>query len=161
MATQADVRRIAMALEGTQEKPGHFAFEVPVKGARKGYAWVWLERLHPRKARVPNAGVLAVRVANLAQKDLIIASEPTKYFTEPHYDGYPAVLVRLGEVTVAELRRLFAPAFSLEFVEKEFMRYGRARLLGSPLLYRTLFSRIMLGARVPEAATPARPSARR
>jgi SAM-dependent methyltransferase len=64
-------------------------------------------------------------------------------------------------LTVAELRRLFAPAFALEFVEREFMQYGRARWLGSPWLYRTLFSRIMLGARVPDTATPARPSARR
>jgi hypothetical protein len=64
-------------------------------------------------------------------------------------------------LTVAELRRLFAPAFELEFVEREFMQYGRARLVGSPWLYRTLFSRIMLGVRAPGALTPAPPSVRR
>jgi len=59
---------------------------------------------------VPNPAVLAVRVANLAQKDLMIATEPAKYFTEPHYNGYPAVLVRLAAVSRAELRTLLVEA---------------------------------------------------
>jgi len=64
-------------------------------------------------------------------------------------------------LTVAELRRLFAPAFSLEFVEKDFMRYGRAGLVVFPWLYRTLFSRIMLGVRAPGLVSPARPGVQR
>lgn len=111
MATQADVRRIALALPGTVEKQGHFAFEVPNKGKLKGYVWVWLERPAPKKPRVPNHSVLAVRVANLVDKDLLLKAEPTKYFTEPHYDGYPAILVRLSEVTVPELRTLMTEAW--------------------------------------------------
>jgi hypothetical protein len=106
MATQADVRRIAMSLPGAEEGTDRFAFSVMNKGKSKGFAWVWLERLEPKKARVPNPGVLAVRVANNAQKDLILASDTRKFFTEPHYNGYPAVLVRLKEVTVADLRVL-------------------------------------------------------
>ena len=113
MATRAEVRRIALALAGTEEKADRFAFEVPGKeGKLRGYAWVWMERVEPKKPRVPNPGVLAVRVANLAQKDLILAAEPGKYFTEPHYNGYPAVLVRLSEVTVAELRPLLQEAWA-------------------------------------------------
>lgn len=111
MATQADVRRIALSFGGAQEVRGRFAFEVMNKGKSKGFVWVWLERIAPKKARVPNARVLAVRVANLAQKDLMIASDPVKFFTEPHYNGYPAVLVRLEEVTVAELKPLIADAW--------------------------------------------------
>jgi hypothetical protein len=111
MATQADVRRIALALPGTEESKGHFAFEVPNKGKLKGYAWVWKERVVPKKPRVPNPGVLAVRVANLGQKDLMISAEPTKFFTEPHYNGFPAVLVRLAEVRVPELRPLLEEAW--------------------------------------------------
>jgi hypothetical protein len=72
---------------------------------------VWLERLEPKKARVPNPGVLAVRVANNAQKDLILASDSRKFFTEPHYNGFPAVLVRLKEATVADLRVLLEEAW--------------------------------------------------
>jgi hypothetical protein len=111
MATQADVRRIALALPGTVESKTDFAFEVPNKGKLKGYVWVWKERVVPKKPRVPNHGVLAVRVANLVDKDLLLTAEPTKFFTEPHYNGYPAILVRLAEVKVPELRVLMKEAW--------------------------------------------------
>ncbi len=94
MATQRDVRRIALALPATEEGRDRFAFSVTNKGKAKGFAWVWLERVEPKKPRVPNPGVLAVRVENVAQRDLLIAAEPAKFFTEPHYEGFPAVLVR-------------------------------------------------------------------
>lgn len=111
MATQAHVRRIALSLPGAQEGTDRFAFFVMDKGKSKGFAWVWQERVAPKKPRVPNPGVLAVRVANNAQKDLMIAVDPRKFFTEPHYNGFPAVLVRLKEVTVADLRVLLEEAW--------------------------------------------------
>jgi hypothetical protein len=111
MATRADVRRIALSFPETEEGKDHFAFSVRNKGKLKGFAWVWLQRVQPKQPRVPNPSVLAVRVANLNQKDLIIAAEPTKYFTEPHYNGFPAILVRLAEVSVAELRPLLEEAW--------------------------------------------------
>ena len=111
MATQADVRRIALSLPEAEEEQGRFAFGIRVKGKLKGFAWVWLERLDPKKARVPNPKVLAVRVANLNEKNLMIAAEPAKFFTEPHYNGYPAVLVRLAEVSAKELRPLLMEAW--------------------------------------------------
>ena len=113
MATQADVRRIAMSLPGSEEGKDRFGFSVQNKGKSKGFAWVWNERVDPKKPKVPNPGVLAVRVANNAQKDLIIASDSKKFFTEPHYDGFPAVLVRLNAVTVADLRILLAEAWRI------------------------------------------------
>src|SRR4051794_33444161 len=106
MASRADVRRIALSFAGVEEATDRFAFSVPNKGKSKGLAWVWLERLEPKKARVPNPKVLAVRVANLAEKDLILSSDSKKFFTEPHYNGYPAVLVRLAAIRVPELRLL-------------------------------------------------------
>lgn len=106
MATQADVRRIALSLPETVQEDGRIAFAVRNKDKLKGFAWVWLERIAPKKARVPNAEVIAVRVANLNEKDLMVTAEPEKYFTEPHYNGYPAVLVRLAKVSVPELREL-------------------------------------------------------
>ena len=111
MATQADVRRIALSFPGTEEVKGRFAFEIPVKGKMKGFAWVWMERVTPKQARVPNPAVLAVRVPNLAVKDMMISAEPSKFFTEPHYNGYPAVLVRLAAVRVPELRTLLQEAW--------------------------------------------------
>src|SRR5258705_11399731 len=100
MATRAEARRIALSLPGVEEAADHSAFSVPNKGKAKGIAWVWLERLEPKKARVPNPKVLAVRVANLAEKDLTLSSDSKKFFTEPHYNGYPAVLVRLAAIRV-------------------------------------------------------------
>jgi hypothetical protein len=111
MATQADVRRIALSLPGTEEGQERFAFSVMSKGKAKGFAWVWMERVIPKKPRVANPAVLAVRVANLTEKDLLISREPAKFFTEPHYNGFPAVLVRLAEVSVAELRPLLEDAW--------------------------------------------------
>ena len=111
MATRAQVRRIALALPGAQEGTDRFAFYVMDKGKSKGFAWVWQERVAPKEPRVPNPAVIAVRVANNAQKDLIIASDSKKFFTEPHYNGFPAVLVRLKEVTVAYLRVLLEEAW--------------------------------------------------
>jgi hypothetical protein len=111
MATRADVRRIALALPGTEEGKDYFAFSVLNKGKAKGYAWSWRERVDPKKARVANPRVLAVRVANLTQKETLLSVEPVKFFTEPHYNGYPAILVRLEEVTAADLRVLLKEAW--------------------------------------------------
>lgn len=111
MATRDDVRRIALALPGAVEAENYFSFSVPNGGKLKGFVWVWLERVDPKKGRVPNPSVIAVRVANLAQKDVILASDPAKFFTEPHYNGYPAVLVRLDAVTVTDLEVLIGEAW--------------------------------------------------
>lgn len=108
MATQADVRRIALSFPEAEEAANDFAFSVRNKGKLKGFAWVWKERVNPKKPRVPNHGVIAVRVANLAQRDSLLAADQKKFFTEPHYEGFPAVLVRLAEVTVADLKVLLA-----------------------------------------------------
>jgi hypothetical protein len=107
MVTRDDIRRIALALPDAVEESGaQFAIGVPIKGKVKGFVWAWLERVHPKKARVPSDAVVAVRVGDLAEKDLLINSEPNKYFTEPHYNGYPAVLVRLAEVSLDDMDAL-------------------------------------------------------
>ncbi len=112
MATQDDVRRIAMSLPETIEGEERFAFSVPVKGKHKGFVWVWMERLQPKKARVPNPDVIAVRVKNLDEKDIILSLDGSKFFTEPHYNGFPAVLVRLPEVTPEEIEPLIVNAWT-------------------------------------------------
>jgi hypothetical protein len=111
MATQSDVRKIALSLPGAEEESGRFAFHVIDKGKKKGFAWVWLERVDPKKARVPNPEVLAVRVSGLEEKAALIAGDSEKFFTEPHYNGYPAVLVRLRAIKVPELRQLLTEAY--------------------------------------------------
>jgi hypothetical protein len=111
MASQADVRRIALSLPDVEEASNHFAFSVRNKGKLKGFVWVWLERAAPKKARVPQPDVIALRVANLFDKDFLLALDPMKFFTEPHYDGFPAVLVRLSAVSARELKPLITEAW--------------------------------------------------
>ena len=106
MATRGDVKRIALSLPGAEQAPAHFAFGVRRKGKLKGFAWVWMERVVPKKPRVPNPRVLAVRVANLAEKERLLDQHRKALFTEPHYEGFPAVLVRLDIVRVPLLRSL-------------------------------------------------------
>src|SRR5262245_37900325 len=125
MATQADVRRIALSLPEVEEAPNHFAFSVRNKGKLKGFAWVWLERVAPRKARVPQPKVSALRVANQFDKDFLLALDPAKFFAEPHYDGFPAVLVRLPAVTVRELRPLITEAWRCQAPKELVDRAGR------------------------------------
>jgi hypothetical protein len=54
------------------------------------------------------------RVADLGEKELLLADEGGVYFTTPHFDGYPAVLVRipdLARLDADELRDLVAGAW--------------------------------------------------
>ena len=111
MADQGDVRRIALSLPETSEEDGRFAFSVLNGGKQKGFAWVWLERVAPKKPRVPNPEVVALRVADQEEKELLLAADPAKFFTEPHYNGYPAVLVRLPAIGVDELEGLIVEAW--------------------------------------------------
>src|ERR1041385_1986928 len=111
MATQADVRRIALSLPGTVGSKTDFAFAVAGRGKAKGYAWVWKERVDPKKARVPNPKVLALRTASLDDKEFLLRSAPARFFTEPHYNGFPAVLLRLDAVTARELRPILTEAW--------------------------------------------------
>jgi hypothetical protein len=55
--------------------------------------------------------VLAVRVASLAEKEELLAADPEKFFTEPHYNGFPAVLVRLPAIDADELAELITDAW--------------------------------------------------
>jgi hypothetical protein len=48
MATQADVRRIALSLRETEEAQDQFSFSVRNKGKLKGFVWVWMERVEPK-----------------------------------------------------------------------------------------------------------------
>ena len=111
MADQADVRSIALSLPGTSEGQDRFGFSVENRGRQKGFAWVWLERKKPKKPRVPRPDVLAIRVKDLAEKAALLAGDPERFFTEPHYNGFPAVLVRLPKVTRAQLLKLLEDAW--------------------------------------------------
>jgi hypothetical protein len=81
------------------------------KGKLRGFAWAWNERIEPGRPRVPNPEVLAVRVVSLAEKEELLAADPEKFVTEPHYNGFPAVLVRLPAIEAGELAKLITDAW--------------------------------------------------
>ncbi|HEX7839173.1 MAG TPA: hypothetical protein VF469_16965 [Kofleriaceae bacterium] len=111
MANQDDVRRIALALPGVAEGRERFGFSVDHKGKARGFVWVWMERIHLKKPRVPQPAVLAARVADQTEKATLLAADPDAFFTEPHYNGFPAVLVRLANITEPVLRRVVTEAW--------------------------------------------------
>jgi len=111
MADQEDVSRLAQALPNVVADDGRYGIAAAAGGKPKGFAWTWLERVDPTRARVPNPGVLVVRVADLTVKEELLAADPSIYFTEPHYDGYRAVLVRLAAIEESELAELLADAW--------------------------------------------------
>jgi hypothetical protein len=111
MADQDDVRRIALALPDTSEAEDRFAFSVANKGKAKGFVWAWNERVDPKKPRVPRSDVVAIRVADRLEKEALLASDRETFFTEPHYNGFPAVLVRLPRIGLIELEELIIDAW--------------------------------------------------
>jgi hypothetical protein len=102
MATEDDVRRIALSLPETTEKPwfGTPGFRVKDKGFLR--------------IRSEAEGGLVVFVADLGEKEALLASDPGKFFTTPHYDGYPAVLVDIAAVDEDELRELITDSWRLK-----------------------------------------------
>ncbi len=126
MATQADVRRICQQFPDTVEGNDRFAFSVINKGKEKGFAWVWLERIEPKKARVPQPEVLAVRVSGEEEKQALISTLPSVFFTEPHYNGFPAILVRLSAIEFEQLHDLLVQAWRIQ-APKALVREFEAR----------------------------------
>jgi hypothetical protein len=59
----------------------------------------------------PQGPVLAARVPDLGAKEALLADDGDVYFTTPHFDGYPAVLVRLDRIAVPELEELLVEAW--------------------------------------------------
>lgn len=109
MATLEDAHRIAASLPEATSDPGSFAYRVE----GKLFAWTWMERVQPKRPRVPNPEVIAVRVADETEKGAMLALDPQIFFTEPHYDGYPAVLVRLPAIDEALLEKVIGDAWRL------------------------------------------------
>ncbi len=119
MADFEDVRRISLSLPETSGDDG---FGVMHGGKLKGFAWVWMD-VEPKQPRVQCFGVAAIRTANPDERDGLIAADPEKYFTEPHYNGFPAVLVRLANVEMDELEELLVNAWRCQApraLEREF-----------------------------------------
>ncbi|MFI5080696.1 MAG: MmcQ/YjbR family DNA-binding protein [Streptosporangiales bacterium] len=112
MATWNDVRRIALALPGTAEQSSRGIPAWRVKD--KGFIWERPLRradVEALGAAAPDGPILAARVADLGVKQALLTDDPDVYFTTPHFNGYPAILVRLDRIAVAELGELIVEAW--------------------------------------------------
>lgn len=113
MVSWDDVRRIALALPETTERPSHDGVAAwRVKD--KLFAWERPLRKPDYEAlgdAAPDGPILGARVPDIGAKEELLAAAPQLYFTTPHFDGYPAVLVRLDEIAADELEELIIEAW--------------------------------------------------
>ena len=112
VATAKDVRKIALSLPETTEKPSYNSPGFRVK-----------DKLFLR-IRSEAEGGLVVFVEDLGEKDALLRSDPKKFFTTPHYDGYAAVLVNLKAVGVKELRELITDSWRVKAPKRVLEKYG-------------------------------------
>jgi hypothetical protein len=112
MAGWDDVERIALGLPETSERISRGLRQWQVKG--KLFVWERPLRRADYEAlgdAAPDGPILGVRVEHLGAKEALLASEPDVFFTTPHFDGYPAVLVRLERIGVDDLEELIVEAW--------------------------------------------------
>jgi hypothetical protein len=112
MATFDDVRPLALALPETNEGQswGHAFWRVRDKG------FIWERPLRKTDLAAlgdaaPEGPILGARVEHLVAKQAMIESEPDVFFTIPHFEGYPAILVKLDRIGAAELEEVIVEAW--------------------------------------------------
>jgi hypothetical protein len=116
MATWDDVDRLSLALpETTGERHADGTGDWRVRG--KSFAWERplrrsdLAALAALGRTAPEPPILAARVPDLGVKEALVEGAAEVYFTVPHFDGYPAVLVRLPRIQLDELEELLTDAW--------------------------------------------------
>jgi hypothetical protein len=132
VASWEDVRRIALALPETSERPqwGNASWRVRDK------PFVWERPLRPADLRAlgdaaPEGPILGARVEHLIAKEALIADDPEVYFTTPHFDGYPAILVRLDRIALDQLEELIVEAWLRQAPKRLAAEYEKTHLSGS------------------------------
>jgi hypothetical protein len=112
VASWDDVRRIALELPETSEELSRDLRQWRVKD--KGFVWERPLRRADLEAlgeAAPDGPILGARVEHLVAKEALLADDPSVFFTTPHFDGYPAVLVRLERIGLEDLREVIVEAW--------------------------------------------------
>ena len=112
MATWDDVRRLALALPETSEEESRGLRHWRVRD--KGFVWERPLRRSDLEAlgdAAPEGPILGARVEHLVAKEALLADGGEAFFTTPHFDGYPAVLVRLDRISADELEEVVVEAW--------------------------------------------------
>jgi hypothetical protein len=112
MAGWDDVRRLALALPETTEDTSHGNASWRVRDKM----FVWERPLRSSDLRAlgetaPTGPILGARVEHLIAKEALLADDPAVFFTTPHFDNYPAVLIRLGEIAAGDLEEVIVEAW--------------------------------------------------
>jgi len=105
MVSEDEVRAVALSLPATTEKPSYGTPGFRVR-----------DRLFARVR--PEGDSVVVWCADATEKDALIATDPDKYFTTPHYDGHPTVLVRMAAVDLQEMTEALVESWRLRAPQK-------------------------------------------
>lgn len=112
MGSWDDVRRLALALPETTEQTSRGLASWRVRD--KGFVWERPLRSSDLRAlgdAAPEGPILGARVDHLGAKEALLADAPDVYFTTPHFEGFPAVLVRLERIGGQDLEELIVEAW--------------------------------------------------
>jgi hypothetical protein len=112
MATWDDVRRLALGMPEATEVVSRGLNQWRVKD--KLFVWERPLRRSDLAAlgdAAPDGPILGARVEHLMAKEAVIADDPDVFFTTPHFDGYPAVLVRLERIALDDLDEVVVEAW--------------------------------------------------
>jgi hypothetical protein len=112
VATWDDVQRLALALPESTERVSRELRQWRVKD--KLFVWERPLRRFDLEALgddAPDGPILGVRVEHLGAKEALLADDSGVFFTTPHFEGYPAVLVRLDLIALEDLDEVVAEAW--------------------------------------------------
>ena len=128
MADWDDVRRIALALPEVSEEPLHGLISWRVRGK----LFVWERPLRKSDLRAlgdaaPDGAILGARVEHLGVREALIADDPEVFFTIPHFEGYPAVLVLIEPIALDVLEEVIVEAWLARAPKRLAREYAEER----------------------------------
>ena len=128
MATWDDVRRIALSLPEAGERTSRGNTQWTVKD--KLFVWERPLRKSDLAAlgdSAPDGPILGARVEHELEKQVLIQNDPGVFFTTPHFDGYPAILVQLDEISVDDLEEVVVEAWLCRAPKRLVQAYEASR----------------------------------